>query len=353
MLLSEVNDAGLRAAGAAWLGDRTAVVEGLEGDGFSGGVIVRLRSGDPAGDVVLKSFPEASGSRIAWAHDLMAHLRAAGCHEVPPVVVARSGRTIVTGADGRAWEAVRFVEGAATAAPDAARACAAAAAVARLHRAAAEWPAEPPRSDVPPAVTRRIEQARRMLAEPWHTLVPRADRGPLGDAVAARMAAAASVAREGGLEPALRGIAATRPLPGMLQAVIRDLWSSHVLFAADEPAHVSGIVDFHAAAIDTPATDLARLVGSWTRDPARPLAEAWCAALDAYERIRPLTDAERRLVPWFDATATIFALDNWFSWTVVEGRRFERPARVLGRVDRLLRQLPGALASLHGHGVRV
>jgi Ser/Thr protein kinase RdoA (MazF antagonist) len=353
MLLSEVNDAELRAAAAAWLGDRTAMVEPLEGDGFSGAVVVRLRGGDPAGDLVLKSFPEAAGSQIAWAHGLMGHLRAAGCHEVPFVVAARGGGTIVAGADGRAWEAVRFVEGVATSAPDAARACAAAAAVARLHRAAAVWPAAPPRSGVPPAVTRRIEQARRLLAEPWHSLVHRAAGGPLGDAVAARVAAAAMVGREAGLEAALRGIAATRAAPGVLQAVIRDLWSSHVLFAADEPARVAGLVDFHAAAIDTPATDLARLLGSWSRDPACPLAVAWSEPLDAYERIRPLTAAERHLVPWLDATGTIFALDNWFRWICVEGRRFEDPVRVVGRLDRLLRLLPAALASLNGPRPRV
>lgn len=353
MLLSEVNDAGLRAAGAAWLGDRTAVVEALEGDGFSGAVIVRLRCGDPAGDLVLKSFPEAAGSRIAWAHRLMGHLRAAGCREVPPVVAARSGGTIVTGDDGRAWEAVRFVEGVATSAPDAARACAAAAAIARLHRAAAAWPAAPPRSDVPPAVMRRIEQARRLLAEPWHTLAHRAGSAPLDDAIAARVAAAATVACEGGLEAALRGVAATRPLPGMLQAVLRDLWSSHVLFAEDESARVVGIVDFHAASIDTPATDLARLLGSWNRDPASPLADAWREPLDAYQRVCPLTDSERRLVPWLDATGTVFALDNWFRWTTLEGRRFEGPVRVVERLDRLVEHLPAALAWLNGPRARV
>ena len=192
-----------------------------------------------------------------------------------------------------------------------------------------------------------------MLAAPWHTLVPGAGGGELDDAVAARLAAAEACGRKGGLEAALQGIAAAPVVPVVLQAVIRDVWSSHLLFDPDEPGRVAGIVDFHAAAIDTPATDLARLLGSWTRDPASPLADAWRDALDAYEGIRPLVDAERRLVPWLDATGTVFALDNWFRWTLLEGRVFELPVRVVGRIDRLLQLLPTALASLSGARARV
>ena len=79
-----------------------------------------------------------------------------------------------------------------------------------------------------------------------------------------------------------------------------------------------------------------------------PLAEAWRPALDAYESLRPL-GADRRLVPWLDATATIFGLDNWFRWVLVEGRRFERSARVVARVDRLLESLPEAVEWLRTH----
>lgn len=44
-----------------------------------------------------------------------------------------------------------------------------------------------------------------------------------------------------------------------LQPCIRDIWHDHVLFDGDR---VTGLIDFGAMQIDTPATDIARLVGS-------------------------------------------------------------------------------------------
>jgi hypothetical protein len=119
----------------------------------------------------------------------------------------------------------------------------------------------------------------------------------------------------------------------------------HLSDAATGPA-VSGVVDFHAAAIDTPATDLARLLGSWlppVAGQAAPLLDAWQEPLAAYDRLRPLAAVERRLVPWLDATAVILGLDNWFRWTLDEQRQFPDPTRVQGRIDRLLRRLEGAI----------
>jgi len=349
MLLSQVNDGGLRSACTAWLGDRDAVVEWIASDAFSGSTIVRVCCGDPEGDLVLKSFPASARPRIAWVHQLMTRLRAAGCLEVPAVVAGRSGGTVVEDGDGQAWEAVRFVSGVAFDEPSVDQARAAAATVARLHLAAAGWPAAPPRVGVPPAVTRRIEQAERMLSEPWQrVLTPGGVVTSLGDAVAARVVQATAIARQTGLEGALQRVVAERAPPGMLQAVVRDIWSSHVLFAADEPTRVAGIVDFHAAAVDSPATDLARLLGSWCRGRAIPLGDECREALSAYESIRQLTAEDRRLVPWLDATATIFGLDNWFRWILVEGRRFECSARVLERVDRLVGRLPDAVVWLGG-----
>jgi hypothetical protein len=42
----------------------------------------------------------------------------------------------------------------------------------------------------------------------------------------------------------------------------------------------------------------------------------------------------------------VVGLDNWFRWTLEEGRRFAAPGHVLGRIDRLSSQLPGALELL-------
>ena len=109
MLLSQVNDGGLRSACTAWLGDRDAVVEWIASDAFSGSTIVRVCCGDPEGDLVLKSFPASARPRIAWVHQLMTRLRAAGCLEVPAVVAGRSGGTVVEDGDGEPLVDVRVL----------------------------------------------------------------------------------------------------------------------------------------------------------------------------------------------------------------------------------------------------
>jgi Ser/Thr protein kinase RdoA (MazF antagonist) len=350
MTLSGVDDEGLREVCRAWFGGCEPTIRPLIGDGFSGASLVRVSPGDGAADVVLKSFPVSARPRVEWVHALTRHLREAGCGEAPEVVATPSGATLV-GSAGWIWEAVRFVEGATTDAPDPSRAAAAAAALARLHVAAAPWPAAAPTRGIAPAMTRRIDHASRLLAAPWQAPM---DRPRAGDALAnemvARLERAAAIAREAGLSAALRRVVATQPAPLPLQAVLRDVWSGHVLFADGEPARVAGIVDLHAASIDTPATDVARLLGSWRRDPAISPGVAWPQALAAYEAIRPLAVEERRLVSWLEATGTILGLDNWFRWVLAEGRRFERPARVLERVDRLVAGMAGAIARLDGHG---
>ena len=46
--------------------------------------------------------------------------------------------------------------------------------------------------------------------------------------------------REAGLESALRRVASERAAPVPLQPVLRDIWWSHVLFAADDPTRITG-----------------------------------------------------------------------------------------------------------------
>lgn len=337
----------LRPVCRAWFGPQDAVIEPIEGDGFSGAALARVRLAGNAGDLVLKSVAAASGPRVAGVHRLMRHLRWAGAEEIPEVLVGPSGDTLVADEAGGLWEAVRRVPGVTAADPTPAQARAAAAALARVHALAATWPEQPPRSDVPPAVVRRIEHARRLVAEPWEALAGRPhDAGPLVGPLAARLAAAAAAVGRPASTAVLGRIAALTPAPLPLQMVLRDVWSGHVIFAADESPRVAGIVDLHAAAVDTPATDVARLLGSWPGAPLLPLLESRADALAAYAGVRLLGPEERALVPWLDATGTIFALDNWFRWVLVEGRRFERPVRVLERVDRLLGKLDGALAWL-------
>lgn len=320
-----------------------AEVTTLPVSGSSGSPVRLVRPHATGAAAVLKAFAIGTQrDRAAWVHALMRHLARAGIGAVPDLLVARHGDTIVTDARGTHWELVRFVDGRATDEPSVAEAVAAASVLARLHVAAATLPETPVVRGPSPGIAMRIERARVLQARPWRARLTSAAPA----ALASRFARATEAfARHGGAD-ALEAVARTAPPELPLQAVLRDIWSDHMLYARDRPATVAGIVDYHAAGVDTPATDLARLFGSWRPPAAGGAADLWSAALAAYEGVRPLSATERALVPWLHATGVVVGLDNWFRWTLEEGRRFAAPGRVLGRIDRLSSQLPGALKLL-------
>jgi|694.fasta_scaffold61802_2 Ser/Thr protein kinase RdoA (MazF antagonist) len=361
-----------------------AEVTTLPVSGSSGSPVRLVRPHATGAAAVLKAFAIGTQrDRAAWVHALMRHLARAGIEAVPDLLVARHGDTIVTDARGIHWELVRFVDGRATDEPSVAEAVAAASVLARLHVAAATLPETPVLRGPSPGIATRIERARVLQARPWRARLTSAAPA----ALASRFARVTEAfARYGGAD-ALEAVARTVPPELPLQAVLRDIWSDHMLYQSVEqalhglvphgrpqatprvsgvdgrrivrrqtgstvcdsqarPATVAGIVDYHAAGIDTPATDLARLLGSWRRPPAAASPELWPEALAAYEAVRPLTATERALVPWLHATGVVVGLDNWFRWTLEEGRRFAAPGHVLGRIDRLSSQLPGALELL-------
>ena len=96
-------------------------------------------------------------------------------------------------------------------------------------------------------------------------------------------------------------------------AVHADLFRDNVMFAgtAEQP-ELSGFFDYYFAGVDTWLFDLAVTLNDWAidlstgqGDPART-----AALLNAYTAVRPLTDAERRLLP---AMARAGALRFWIS----------------------------------------
>ncbi|HEY2154142.1 MAG TPA: phosphotransferase, partial [Isosphaeraceae bacterium] len=107
-------------------------------------------------------------------------------------------------------------------------------------------------------------------------------------------------------EPALRWIALARDgLPSLvaqlrreassaipLQPVIRDARPAHFLFTGDR---LTGLVDFGAMGLESPAADLARLIGEWIG----PDLAGRSAALDAYTAVRPIDASEARHIDVF------------------------------------------------------
>ncbi|MFM7106997.1 MAG: phosphotransferase [Planctomycetaceae bacterium] len=337
-----------RNACAEWFGAAPVEVGPLSGPGFSGAAPTRVRPRGAAAWHVLKPF--AAGTprdRAEWIHGLARHLADSGVAEVRRPLATPRGGTVVADGRGVLWEMMPFVEGVATASPGPARAAAAAAMLARVHVAAAALPGALPRPGRSAGAARRISGARDLLARSWRI---RRESWAAGGAFAARLDRAIAIFETSRGDRAVAAVAAAREDDVTVQAVLRDVWSEHVLFAAADPPRVAGIVDLHAAGIDAPATDLARMLGSWRRAgaaDANPL-RTWPEAVAAYEGVRPLDEVERRLVPFLHAAGVVCGLDNWFRWTLDDGRTFPDAATV--RVDRLLEDLPAALEWLAERG---
>lgn len=340
-----------RDAFAAWFGAVEPEGGSLGGAGFSGCWIGRVRPLGGGQWFVLKSFvPDASRERAAWVHGFVRHLAGCGVAEVPVARETSRGETVVTDAGGIHWELVPFVEGVVTDAPSVPQAAAALMALARVHVAAATLPGHSPVRGPSPGMLRRRAQAAELIARPWGSRVMRTVTDASA-AVLARRDLACDVVESPAGRSALRILAAWPVEHVPLQVVLRDIWSDHVIYAADFGERVAGIVDVHASGVDTPAADIARLAGSWrsvhgsrTADPAL----AWARALTAYESVRPLEPTERRLVASLHAAGVLCGLDNWFRWTLEEGRTFPNPAAVLSRIDRLLADMPAAVERLSG-----
>jgi homoserine kinase type II len=116
------------------------------------------------------------------------------------------------------------------------------------------------------------------------------------------------------------------------QPCIRDVWHDHVLFDGDR---VTGLIDFGAVQIDTPATDIARLLGSLAADDPN----GWRAGLAAYSAVRQLSELELQAIPALDAGSTILAGCNWIRWIYVDGRQFDNSHQITDRFARLLKRL--------------
>ena len=112
--------------------------------GFSGSQVFVVELPDRPGPFVLKSFHAgASVEHARFVHGLVRHLRAEGIAEVPEVMPALDGDTVVVEADGRLWELARFMPGVAVPCPNPGQAAAATTTLARLHIAAAGLPDHP------------------------------------------------------------------------------------------------------------------------------------------------------------------------------------------------------------------
>jgi len=98
------------------------------------------------------------------------------------------------------------------------------------------------------------------------------------------------------------------------QGVIHaDLFNDNVFFLQDK---LSGLIDFYFACNDYLAYDVAICLNAWCFEPDRSFnATKARALLQAYEKVRPLGDAERRMLPLLARGAALrFLLTRLYDW---------------------------------------
>ena len=87
--------------------------------------------------------------------------------------------------------------------------------------------------------------------------------------------------------------------------------------------------------LDTPACDLARLLGSLVGDDP-PLRQA---GLQAWQRIVSIPNRELDLIDVFDQSTTLISGINWLQWICLQGRDFGDWTPIIRRLQNLAQRL--------------
>lgn len=318
---------------------RTAEVRVPECRGFSGAQLWQVET--PRGLFCLRGTEAAfiNRARALGLHRLLRHIAAQGVTCVPVSIATLQGETLPV-AGGFAYQLEPWLPGVADFAthPTETRLHAAMFALARWHRAAENFVASSSErqwffvenSAPSPGIRERLSEIarwdmatrdavlRKLLDLNWSEFSILAKR--VLDLFAAN---ARAIADE---------LTLARNIAVPLQPCLRDVWHDHVLFTGDE---VTGLIDAHACRSDNVATDLARLLGSLVGDNR----SAWDFALSAYQKIRPLSLAERGLIEVFDHSSVLLSAMTWLDWVCVQGREFSDRRRVCARLQSILRRL--------------
>jgi Ser/Thr protein kinase RdoA (MazF antagonist) len=318
--------------------------------GMSGAAFWRITA--PRGWLALRRWPteHPTPERLDFIHSVLRHAYQRGIDFIPVPLTTTDGKTFIQH-HGHLWELAPWMPGTADyeQSPSHPKLRAALTALAQIHVATADFtPRRAPSPNVASRLARLTELARggtqelsRAISDAtWREIAPLAREfmtllpGAIPHAIAQ-------------LEP----LAAT-PLP--LQPCLRDIWHDHVLFTGNE---VTGIIDFGAVDIETPAADIARLLGSIIVAEAASFGEqvrnfgeqtgsllhvdptGWQTGLAAYDAVSPLAAEERRAITAFDTSGTLLAGCNWIRWIYIDGRQFENREQVIERFRRIVARI--------------
>jgi homoserine kinase type II len=248
------------------------------------------------GEYVLTLFERLSFEQLPFYLALMKHLAARGI-PVPDPAQDAAG-VYLHRLKGKPATVVNRLSGKSALAPDASHCAAVGAMLARMHLAARDFALEQP----------------NLRALPWWNatvpvVLPHVD-GAQAELLRAELAYQNHVAESPACRALPRG------------AIHADLFRDNVLFdtGVDTPdpdgrPRLSGFFDFYFAGVDTWLFDIAVCLNDWCvvhggAQDGQPVAELQHALLSAYEGVRPLTAAERALLP---AMLRAGALRFWLS----------------------------------------
>lgn len=300
----------------------TAVEALGNSSGLSGAQFWRLVA--PRGALGLRCWPieHPSPERLALIHDVLTHAFRRGADFLPVPLATKKGESFVEHA-GRLWELTPWLPGEVNcdSIPTIERLRAALVALAKFHLAVSDFPGVSQVAPAP-AVTQRLARLRALQSGGAATIVDSIDSNVWPELTASARQFAGQLSRF--VDSAIARMRPLANVPMSLQICIRDVWSDNLLFTGDA---VTGLVDFGAVDIDTPATDIARLLGSLVgTDRSR-----WQAGLAAYATVRKIPEEESQAIPALDLAGTILGACNWLRWIYVEHRAFESRERVMRR----------------------
>ncbi len=283
-------------------------------------------------------YPQADD--LEFIHRVLQHVARGGFTLAAVPVENSAGGTCIAHAD-YLWEVAPWMPGVADLAqrPTEARLAAAMQCVARFHRAAENFrwvkavPARPacPSEGSSPAIAKRRSVLRVWMFGRTRQLETAARRGAVWPEMQQQAERLLRLVPKWAPSVA-ESLACFDRCPVPLQPCIRDVWHDHLLFQGDE---VSGLIDFGSMGVDNVACDVARLLGSL----AAGRSDRWRSGLDAYQRLRGLSEVETGLVYALDRSGVFLGALNWAAWTLLEGRVFEEPRAVLQRMNALLERL--------------
>jgi Ser/Thr protein kinase RdoA (MazF antagonist) len=299
--------------------------------GGSGAKLWRFESG--LGDLVARAWPiDGPGAAVLRRiHGWLSRL--ADLDFVPVPLNALDGRTLVT-IEGQHWEITPWRPGQAELSrpPDRTRLRAAFSGLAAVHQRLAFESVEA----LSPGLQTRLDEAEELLSSGLNRL-ERAIRHAPSDSATASAVRWLALARDG-LPGVAERLRRSVPISLPLQPTLRDARPEHFLFEGDR---LTGLVDFGAMGVESPASDLARLLAEWVGNDRAALAQS----LDAYDAIRPLDRLEIERIETFAESAAWLGPARWARWHFLEQRPFDDPDAVRKGLERGLERLIERIAN--------